>query len=127
MLEIKVTGNVGRAKLVTAKGKSPVLNISLATNRKVGDREFTDWSSVKIWGERAIKITPHIQIGTKLLITGRPEARAYKANDGTPKAELVVHASDVEFLSGKGQTESTEEEHGYIDEEAELPLETAAA
>jgi single-strand DNA-binding protein len=103
MLEINLTGNVGNCKLVTAAGKSPVLNVSLATNRKVGEREFTDWTSIKIWGDRAEKLAPHIAKGTKLLITGRPEARAFKGADGTAKAELVVHASDIEFLSPKGK------------------------
>ncbi len=110
MLETKVTGNVGRCKLVTAQGKSPVLNVSLATNRKVGEREFTDWSAIKIWGERAIKIAPYITTGTKLLVTGRPEARGYKANDGTIKAELVVHANDIEFLSAKGDVKKDDKE-----------------
>jgi len=124
MLEIKVTGNVGTCRLVTAAGKSPVLNISLATNRKVGEREFTDWTSVKIWGERAQKLAPHIGKGTKLLITGRPEARAYKANDGTAKAELIVHANDIEFLSSKrGGGDAPNHDH---DEDAELPLGVAA-
>lgn len=125
MLEIKLTGNVGTCRLVTAAGKSPVLNVSLATNRKVGEREFVDWTSVKIWGERAEKLAPHISKGTKLLVTGRPEARAYKANDGTAKAELVVHANEIEFLSAKGKHEDAPE-HADEPATAELALETAA-
>ena len=101
MLETKQTGNVESFKLVAPKGKTPVLNISLASNRKVGEREFVDWTSVKIWGERAQKLAPHIDKGTKLLITGRPEARAYKGNDGLAKAELVIHVSEIEFLSAR--------------------------
>lgn len=100
-----------------------MLNISLATNRKVGEREFVDWTSVKVWGERAEKLAPHIGKGTKLLITGRPEARPFKANDGTAKAELVVHANDIEFLSGKGKHDPGDEPDHAEDEE--LPLATA--
>lgn len=124
MLEVKVTGNVGTCRLVTAAGKSPVLNVSLATNRKVGDREYTDWSSIKIWGERALKLAPYIGKGSKLLITGRPEARAFKSNDGTAKAELVIHANEIEFLSAKAN-EGVEPEP-TVCEEAELPFVTAA-
>ncbi len=124
MLEVKVTGNVGTCRLVTAAGKSPVLNVSLATNRRVGEREFTDWTSVKIWGERAPKLAPHIGKGTKLLVTGRPEARAFKANDGTAKAELIVHANDIEFLSSKREHDD-EPENNHVEEDAELPLGTA--
>lgn len=125
MLEVKLTGNVGTSRLVAAAGKSPVLNVSLATNRKVGNKEFTDWSSVKIWGERAIKLDAYIGKGVKLLITGRPEARAFKANDGTAKAELVVHASDVEFLSSKRDFDDSQDDN-QMEEEAELPLGSAA-
>ena len=124
MLEIKITGNVGTVRLVKAAGKTPVLNISLATNRKVADREFVDWTSLKIWGERGESLAPHISKGTKLLATGRPEARAYKANDGTAKAELVVHVSDLEFLSAKA---IHDEEPEHAGETPELALETADA
>lgn len=125
MLEVKITGNVGTCRLVTAAGKSPVLNVSLATNRRVGEREFTDWTSVKIWGERAQKLAPHIGKGTKLLITGRPEARAYKGNDGLAKAELVIHANEVEFLSSKKDSGDAPEHAD--EEESELPLVMSAA
>ena len=125
MLEIKVTGNVGTSKLVAAKGKSPVLNVSLATNRKVGEREFVDWSSVKIWGERAQKLAPYIGKGVKLLVTGRPEARAFKGNDGTAKAELVIHANEVEFLTSKRELSDAPKSEDH-NEDAELPLGSAA-
>ena len=115
MYTTTIIGNVGTCRLVQAKGKSPVLNISLATNRKVGEKDYTDWTSVKVWGDRAPKISPHISKGIKILVTGRPEARAYKAADGTAKAELIVHANEIEFLS-KGKPA-----------DAELPLDTAAA
>jgi single-strand DNA-binding protein len=126
MLEIKLTGNVGSCKLVTAAGKSPVLNVNMATNRKMGDREFTDWTSVKIWGDRAERLAPHITKGTKLLVTGRPEARPFKANDGTAKAELVVHASEIEFLSAKGKADPGDAPEHH-EEPGELALETADA
>lgn len=122
MLEIKLTGNVGTVRLVKAAGKSPVLNVSLATNRKVGDREFVDWTSIKIWGDRAERLAPHISKGTKLLITGRPESRAFKAADGTAKAELVVHATDLEFLSAKGKFEDAPE---HAENTGELAFTTA--
>ncbi|MFN4804527.1 MAG: single-stranded DNA-binding protein [Akkermansiaceae bacterium] len=121
MLEIKLTGNVGKSRLVKAVGKSPVLNISLATNRKMGDREFTDWTSVKVWGERAEKLAKYVAKGTKLLVTGRPEAKAYKAADGTAKAELVVHAAEIEFISGKANSDPEQSDA----EEAELALANA--
>ena len=70
----------------------------------------------KIWGDRATKLKNHVTKGARLLLKGRPEARAYKKGDGTPGAELILHVSELEFLSAKGKGEA----------DAEL-LETATA
>lgn len=72
-----MTGCVGRVKLVT-NDKGSVLNINLASNRKIGETQYTDWVSLKVWGERAVKLAPYITKGTRLYVEGRPEARAYK-------------------------------------------------
>ena len=127
MISTTITGHVGSVKFVAAAGKSPVLNINIATSRKVGDREFTDWTSAKVWGERAEKLQHHISKGQRLLLIGRPEARGYTAADGTAKAEMVLHVNELEFLSAKpkdadGESHS-EPAHA---EDAELPLESAA-
>jgi len=122
MLEVILTGSVGSVKLVSTSGKSDVLNVNVAVNRKVGDREFTDWVSAKVWGERASKLAPHISKGTKLLIKGRPEARGFTAADGTAKAELIVHINELEFLSAKPKDETPP----HAEKAAELALEPVA-
>ncbi len=114
MLTTTLTGYVGSAKYVHARGKTQVLNINLASNRRVGDREFTDWIAAKIWGERAEKLSTHIQKGMHLLVTGRPEARGFKKPDGTAVGELILHVSELEFLSSKSK------------DQEELPLESTA-
>ncbi len=101
MLEATLTGNVGSVKFVAPKGKSPVLNINIACNRKVGDNEYTDWVSAKVWGERAMKLKDYVTKGARLLLKGRPEAKGYKKSDGTPGSELILHVSELEFLSSK--------------------------
>lgn len=103
MLTTTLTGYVGSAKFVHARGKTQVLNINLASNRRVGDREFTDWVSAKVWGERAEKLANQIHKGMHLLVTGRPEARGFKKADGTPAGELVLHVTELEFLSAKSK------------------------
>ena len=101
-----MTGHVGSVKFVAPKGgKSPVLNLNIACNRKVGETEYTDWVSAKVWGERATKLQSHVTKGMRLLLKGRPEARAYQKGDGTPGAELILHVSELEFLSSKPKEE----------------------
>ena len=106
MLETTLTGHVGSVKFVAPQGgKSPVLNVNIACNRKVGENEYTDWVSAKVWGERATKLRDHVTKGARLLLKGRPEARAFKKGDGTPGAELILHVSELEFLSAKPKEE----------------------
>lgn len=112
MLTTTLTGYVGSTKLVHARGKTPVLNVNLASNRRVGDREFTDWVSAKIWGDRAERLANHITKGMHLLVTGRPEARGFKKSDGTPAGELVLHVSELEFLSGKSKEDGDKGTNG---------------
>jgi single-stranded DNA-binding protein len=125
MLEITMTGHVGSCKFVAAPNKSPVLNINVACNRRVGEQEYTDWVSAKVWGDRATKLKDHVTKGQRLLLKGRPEARGYKAPDGTPKAELVLHVAELEFLSAKGKTDPGDAPEHAEAEDAELPLATA--
>lgn len=105
MLETTMTGHVGSMKYVAAPGKTPVLNINIACNRKVNEKEYTDWVSAKVWGERASKLKDYVGKGTHLLLKGRPESRGYKKSDGLPGAELVLHVTELEFLSAKSHGE----------------------
>jgi len=102
MIEITLVGNVGSLRLGRA-GEMPVLNISIASSRRLGEREFTDWVAAKIWGDRALKLQQHITKGVKLLLRGRPEAKAFQRKDGTVVGELVLHVSSLEFLSAKAK------------------------
>jgi single-stranded DNA-binding protein len=103
MLEATLTGHVGSVKFVAPQGKQQVLNLNIACNRRVGEKEYTDWVSAKLWGDRAAKLKDHVTKGARLLLKGRPEARAYQKGDGTPGAELILHVSELEFLSSKAK------------------------
>lgn len=98
MIELTIIGNVGATRLHTGD-KTSVLTVTIASNRKsTTGTQFTDWASVKVWGERAASLSEHIRKGQRLLARGRPEATAYTRGDGQPAAELVLHARDIEFI-----------------------------
>lgn len=122
MFESIVIGNVGTVRFVNS-GKIQVLNFSLAASRKVGDTEYTDWASVKVWGDRAERLKEHIAKGMKLLVRGRPEAKGYKRDDGTVAGEMILHANEIEFLSPKARHEEPEAALHTDGATAELPLE----
>lgn len=112
MTDTIVIGNVGSVRLFPNENNNDVLNVDLACNHKQGDKEYTDWIRVKVWGDRASKLAPHIHKGDKLYVRGRPEAKGYLRKDGTACADLVLHASEIEFFSARkaaAEVESTEE------------------
>ncbi len=122
MFETLVIGNVGSVKFFNA-GKMPILNINIATSRRIGEREFTDWVSAKVWGERAEKLKEHVVKGMKLLVRGRCEAKGYKRDDDTVAGELVLHVDTLEFLSPKQKAEEAGGEPAeHADAANELPL-----
>ncbi len=114
MIETIVVGNVGSVRYARA-GETSVLNLSLASSRKINDREFTDWISAKLWGTRGEKLREHISVGMKILVRGRPEAKGFQKSDGSVSGELIVHVNDLEFLNAKPKTTQADE----------LPLESS--
>jgi single-stranded DNA-binding protein len=125
MFETLVIGNVGSVKFFNA-GKMPILNINIAASRRIGEREFTDWVSAKVWGERAEKLKEHIAKGMKLLVRGRCEAKAYKRDDDTLAGELILHVDTLEFLSPKQKTEEAGGESPELAEAGNEPQPTAS-
>lgn len=108
MLETIVVGNVGSVRYARA-GETSVLNLSIASSRKINDREYTDWISAKVWGTRGEKLKEHIAVGMKILVRGRPEAKGFQKSDGTVSGELLVHVNDMEFLNSKPKNPQADE------------------
>lgn len=115
MLETIIVGNVGSVRFARA-GETSVLNLSVASSRKINDREYTDWISAKLWGTRGEKLREHVSVGMKILLRGRPEAKGFQKGDGTVAGELVLHVNELEFLSGRPKPPQAEQ----------LPLEAPA-
>ena len=90
MLKSVVIGNVGAAKFVKS-GETKLLTATVASNEKRGEKLYTNWVTLKIWGERAEKLKDLVKKGRKVYAEGRPEAEAYAKRNGTPAATQVIH------------------------------------
>jgi single-strand DNA-binding protein len=92
----------------TPAGK-PVTNFPLAVDIGYGDSKGVLWFRVAVWGERAVKLAPHIVKGTLMWVTGElSEPRIYQGRDGESRVSLDLRASDVAFLSSKGERQAEE-------------------
>lgn len=90
MLKTTVIGHVGSAKFHKS-GETKTLTATVASNERRGEKTYTNWVTLKIWGERAEKLKDIVKKGRHVYAEGRPEAEAYARKNGTPDATLVVH------------------------------------
>jgi single-strand DNA-binding protein len=99
MQVLMIAGNVGRdAELRTAGNGDKVLGFSVAVDNGKdanGNKRDATWYDCSVWGKRAEGLASHITKGTKLVLTGRPTARAH---DG--KAYLGINVDQLEFMGG---------------------------
>src|SRR5512137_377316 len=96
-----------------APSGQPVVNFSVATNRKFtnGDGQEvkeTIWFRVAAWGKLAEACNIYLKKGSQVYVEGRLVAdpatggpRIWTKQDGSPAASFEIHANLVRFLGGK--------------------------
>jgi single-stranded DNA-binding protein len=82
-------------------GDNTVCSFSVAHTEKVygaTPSEKTTWVTASIWGERGIKLAPHILKGTYVVIEGSGSVNGY-LNKNTGAAEAVIRCmvNSLEF------------------------------
>ena len=111
-----LAGNVGRDPEMrfTPSGQA-VTSFSVATNRQYTSNagetvKETIWFRITTWGKTAETCNKYVKKGSKVLVEGRLTAdnatggpRVWTAQDGTPRASFEVSASNVRFLSSRGE------------------------
>lgn len=111
MQQLTIAGNVGKdAVLRSTQGGDKVLGFSLAVDNgkdKNGNKRDATWYDCSIWGKRAESLERHITKGTKLVLTGRPTARAHEG-----KAYLGISVNELTFMGG-GDSSQDSGQGGY--------------
>lgn len=109
MNKLIITGHLTRdveIKQTTINGQDvDVCNFTVAVNRRQrgkNEQGDADFFRVTAWRGLAQNCAKYLSKGKHVLITGSVSGRAYKTNDGEPRASLEVTADDVEFLSPAG-------------------------
>lgn len=107
-------GNLTRdANVITTQDGTALTTFTVAVNRKTKNGEDTTFvGCVYRNGE---KVSPYLTKGKKVCVVGRVNCRAYKANDGTPKASLELSVTSLELIGTNGGAAPVQEQkaHGY--------------
>lgn len=99
-----------------------VCNFSIATTEKKKDRsgeaqDITTWFRVTLWGRKAEVANQYLSKGKQVYLEGTLRQEEWTDRDGLKRTSLVVNATDVHFLTPKGdesgagfQTPSTQDQ-----------------
>jgi single-strand DNA-binding protein len=97
MQQLTIAGNVGKDAVLRRTGNGdPVLNFSLAVDNgkdRDGNKRDATWFDCAIWGKRAEALERHITKGSKLVLSGRPTARAHEG-----KVYLGINVDGLTFM-----------------------------
>lgn len=106
--KIMIVGYLGRDPEIryTPQGQA-VCNFSIATTERrkesSGDsQETTTWFRVTLWGRQAEVANQYLSKGKQVYIEGRLRQSEFTDRDGNKRTTLEVTASDIQFLSPRG-------------------------
>jgi single-strand DNA-binding protein len=118
-----------------APSGQPVVNFSVATNRKFNKADGeevkeTNWFKVSAWGKMAEACNSYLKKGSQVFVEGRLIAdpatggpRLWTRQDGNPAASFEIHADLVQFLGGKnGEAIGQAEQPVTASAETEIPF-----
>jgi single-strand DNA-binding protein len=111
-----------------------VTDFSVASNRQYTNSsgqkvKETIWFRVSAWGKNAEICSQYLHKGSKVLVEGRltPDAstggpRMWTRQDGTTAASYEISASQVRFLSARGEDEVAPAGEGAAEEADDIPF-----
>jgi len=115
-----IIGNVGRdPELLYTSGGVAVCDFSVAVSRRWNDstsgqqREETTWFKVSCWRGMAETASQYVYTGMQIMVTGRVSADAFIGKDGQARASLNMTAVDMQFLSRKGDAQTTPDDQPF--------------
>ena len=106
MNKLFITGNLTKnPELRTTSAGKEVCTFTVAVNRrKTGNnqQQEADFFRVSAWDGLAKSCGQFLAKGRKVAVVGSVSVHTFQTQTGETKAQLEVNASDVEFLSPKG-------------------------
>jgi single-strand DNA-binding protein len=112
--KIMLIGNLGKdPELNVTQEGTPVTKFTLAVNRNTksstGEREKeTEWFNIIAWRQLAEICERYLHKGSKVYIEGRLQTRKYTDKNGVERMAVEVVANDMEMLTPKAATGSSE-------------------
>ena len=105
-----ISGNLTRDPVFrSTSNNTPVVNFSIASNRKYKDsnnqwQEDVCYISIVAWNKLAESCKDRLKKGSAVLIDGELQSRTWKNEDGTSRSVVEIKARRIQFLNKKSKT-----------------------
>ena len=107
--KIIIVGNLGRdPELRYTPQGAAVCSFSMATNEKRKDKsgelqDITTWFKVTLWRQQAENASKYLTKGSPVYIEGRLRIEEWTDRDQNKRYTLDVQATDMQFISSRGE------------------------
>jgi len=131
--KVIIVGNLGRdPELRYTPQGTAVCNFSVATTEKRRDKsgdfqDVTTWFRVTLWEKKAEVAAKYLQKGKPVYIEGRLKIDEWTDRDGNNRYTLDVTATDMQFIGGASDRDSSYSQDGPDMEAVEPPSSAASA
>ncbi|MBS1514795.1 MAG: single-stranded DNA-binding protein [Bacteroidetes bacterium] len=101
---------------------TPVVNFSIASNRRFRDKsdewkEDVCYVGIVAWNRLAESCRDRLKKGNAVLVDGELQSRTFKTEDGSNRTIVEIKARRIQFLNKKGNSaEGGEEPSTFTDE-----------
>ena len=97
---------------------TPVVNFSIASNRKYKDssnqwQEDVCYIGVVAWNKLAESCRDKLRKGYAVLVDGELQSRNWKSDDGHNRSIVEIKARRIQFLNRKAKSDACEENEEY--------------
>lgn len=124
---VTIVGNLTKDPIYrTTSNNTPVVNFSIATNRKYRDssnslQEDVCYIGVVAWNKLAESCKNKLKKGYAVLVDGELQSRSWKTEDGHNRSVVEIKARRIQFLNkhtkGNGHGNGSQEEaEVFVDE-----------
>lgn len=102
MLNITITGNIGKDAEIRSTNSGEVCGFSVGVRNGTSRDAETLWFRCSIWGQRGSQLVSYLIKGAKVAVTGQLKVGEYEG-----KPQFDINVSDIDpFLGGKRETGS---------------------
>ncbi|PIW69978.1 MAG: single-stranded DNA-binding protein [Ignavibacteriales bacterium CG12_big_fil_rev_8_21_14_0_65_30_8] len=121
-----VAGNLTKDPIYRqTTNNTPVVNFSIASNRKYKDssnqwQEDVCYIGVVAWNKLAESCRDKLKKGFAVLVDGELQSRNWKSDDGHNRSIVEIKARRIQFLNRKTKSDTAEENEEYDEVEASV-------